>query len=152
MIMFVVVKDLLGLPGLPATTKGIREALERASGDSPVLVRKREGSKAFEYHVDCLPAAVREVVLGRHAEAVLQKPEVQGLLPLEPMAPAAKARAESLRVSVELEVMRKCPALLERRLGSLTDSQRQIADARIALVLEVRRLMNELSMNRKAGC
>ncbi|SMG61419.1 Mu transposase C-terminal domain-containing protein [Cedecea sp. NFIX57] len=147
--MFVVVKDLVGLPGLPATTKGIREALERASGDSPALVRKREGSKAFEYHIDCLPAAVREVVLARRAEAVLQKPEVQGQLPLEPVVPAARGRAEALRVSVELEVMRKCPALLERQLGSLTDKQRKTGDARMTLVAEVRRLMGELSMSRK---
>ncbi|ATF92379.1 Mu transposase, C-terminal [Cedecea neteri] len=147
--MFVTVNELVGLPGLPGTVQGIRVALDRLSGGSSTLIRKREGTKAFEYHVDCLPAAVREVVLGRHAEAVLQKPEVQGQLPLEPMAPAAKARAESLRVSVELEVMRKCPALLERRLGSLTDSQRQIADARITLVCEVRRLMDEAGMNRK---
>lgn len=94
-------------------------------------------------------AAVREVVLSRHADAVLHKPEVQEQLPFEPEAPVASGRRETLRVSVELEVMRRCPALLERRLRSLTNGQRQTADARITLVLEVRRLMDEAGMNRK---
>lgn len=152
--MFVVVKELMGLPGLPATTKGIRESLERASGGSSELVRKREGSKAFEYHIDCLPAAAREVVLARRAEAVLQKSGVQESLPLTPVVSgsgdaAAGTTVGTIKVSAELEIMRKCPALLERRLGSLTDGQRQTADARITLVLEVQRLMSELGMNRK---
>lgn len=149
--MFFVAKELMGLPGLPATTKGIRESLERASGGHPELVRKREGSKAFEFHIDCLPAAAREVVQARRLESVLQKPEVQEQLPLEPVVPAAKGRAEALRISPELEVMRKCPALLERQLGSLTDRQRQTGDARMALVAEVRRLMGEMNMSRKAA-
>ena len=50
--MFVVAKDLVGIPGLPATTKGVREALFRLSSGHPDFVRKREGTKAFEYHVD----------------------------------------------------------------------------------------------------
>ncbi|WP_239686206.1 hypothetical protein, partial [Serratia sp. 506_PEND] len=44
--MFVIAKELVGIPGLPATTKGIREALSRNAGDSSALKRKREGSKA----------------------------------------------------------------------------------------------------------
>ncbi|ECI3497756.1 multidrug DMT transporter permease, partial [Salmonella enterica subsp. enterica serovar Kottbus] len=47
--MFVVAKELVGIPGLPVTTKGIREALVRFSGEHPEFVRKREGTKAFEY-------------------------------------------------------------------------------------------------------
>ncbi|SMG60804.1 putative transposase [Cedecea sp. NFIX57] len=127
----------------------VRNRLDKIASNSPELRRRRTGTKAFEYHVDCLPAAVREVVLARRAEAVLQKPEVQEQLPLEPAVPAVKGHAERLRVSVELEVMRKCPALLERQLGSLTDKQRKTGDARMTLVAEVRRLMGELSMSRK---
>lgn len=136
--MFVVVKDLLGLPGLPATTKGIREALERASGESTVLIRKREGSKAFEYHIDCLPEQAQVIIKQRYYNALLEQQSLPGMqvAVVEPKTPVAKA-------SVELEVLRNCPALLERKLQSLTDKQKRIADARITLVLEVRKLMSE---------
>ncbi|EDE8445107.1 multidrug DMT transporter permease, partial [Salmonella enterica subsp. enterica serovar Pomona] len=63
--MFVVAKELVGIPGLPVTTKGIREALVRFSGEHPEFVRKREGTKAFEYHIDCLPGRAREIVKRR---------------------------------------------------------------------------------------
>ncbi|EIR0331008.1 transposase, partial [Salmonella enterica subsp. enterica serovar Give] len=63
--MFVVAKELVGTPGLPVTTKGIREALIRFSGQRPELVRRRAGTKAFEYHIDCLPEQAREIVKRR---------------------------------------------------------------------------------------
>ncbi|MCP1065734.1 hypothetical protein M5G07_10620 [Serratia symbiotica] len=44
------------MPGLPGTAQGLRLALKKRAGTAPDLVRKREGSKAFEYHIDCLPA------------------------------------------------------------------------------------------------
>jgi hypothetical protein len=37
-------------------------------------------------------------------------------------------------------VYRKCPALMEQKLNGLTAAQRQTADARMALVVEVLRL------------
>ncbi|KAF1366658.1 Mu transposase C-terminal domain-containing protein [Yokenella regensburgei] len=133
--MFVVAKELLGLPGLPATAKGMREALCRFSAGSPEFVRKRSGSKAFEYHVDCLPEKAREIVKQRHYSKVLEQSDCRSVAPVERKTDAVKVRAE-------LEIMRKCPALLERKLGTLTDSQKVIADARITLVQEVFRLMN----------
>uniref|UniRef100_UPI00244E53AF DNA-binding protein n=1 Tax=Rahnella sp. ChDrAdgB13 TaxID=1850581 RepID=UPI00244E53AF len=69
--MFIVAKELLGVVGLPATVKGIREALCRLSAGTPEWVRKREGTKAFEYHVDCLPEEARKVVQARAAQRVL---------------------------------------------------------------------------------
>lgn len=69
--MFVVVKELLGVPGLPVTQKGIREALKRYVATAPECVRKRQGTKAFEYHIDCLPVAIREQVRQRHYAAIL---------------------------------------------------------------------------------
>ena len=49
--MFVLAKELVGVPGLPKTIKGIREALRRYCGESEGMMRKRAGTKAFEFHV-----------------------------------------------------------------------------------------------------
>ncbi|ECP4586295.1 DDE-type integrase/transposase/recombinase [Salmonella enterica subsp. enterica serovar Muenchen] len=131
--MFVVAKELVGIPGLPVTTKGIREALVRFSGEHPEFVRKREGTKAFEYHIDCLPEQAREVVKRRLFNQVV--------------ASAEHCQADA-RVSVtskarqELVLMQKCPALATREADKLTEQQRLIADARCVLVREVDRLRN----------
>lgn len=69
--MFFVAKELIGVPGLPKTAKGIREALSRFSGDSKELVRKRNGSKAFEYHIDCLPQNAQEVLRTRQIKELM---------------------------------------------------------------------------------
>ncbi|MCX8957191.1 transposase [Erwinia psidii] len=142
--MFVVAKELLGVPGLPATAKGIREALCRFSDGSPELFRKRSGTKAFEYHVDCLPEQVREIVKQRHYSKVLAQTDCQSLAPVE-------RKSEAIKVRAELQIMRKCPALLERRMASLTDSQKKVADARTTLVLEVRKMMEVGGLTRKAA-
>ncbi|OFC61511.1 DNA-binding protein [Candidatus Erwinia dacicola] len=70
--MFVVAKELVGLPGLPATPKGIREALVRLSAGNQSLFRRREGTKAFEYHIDCLPETARDVVKRRFLQQVME--------------------------------------------------------------------------------
>lgn len=142
--MFVTVNELIGLPELPGTLQGLRLALNKRAAGSPTLIRKRSGSKAFEYHVDCLPEKAREIVKQRHYSKVLEQSDCRSVAPVERKTDAVKVRAE-------LEIMRKCPALLERKLGSLTDSQKQIADARTTLVLEVRKLMDVGGMTRKAA-
>ncbi|MGJ3444071.1 DNA-binding protein [Enterobacter sp. PTB] len=55
--MFLSVNEMIGLPGVPGTAQGVRHLLNKAAGDMVELKRKREGTKAFEYHIDCLPAA-----------------------------------------------------------------------------------------------
>ncbi|WP_436882573.1 Mu transposase C-terminal domain-containing protein [Enterobacter asburiae] len=135
--MFVIAKELVGVPGLPATTKGIREALSRSSNGMPELVRKRQGTKAFEYHIDCLPAEAREVVRQRHYQSVLEQSSEIAVVD----APVA-ARKSAVKPSQELELIRQCPALLERKVGTLTDKQKQIADARALLAQEVEKLID----------
>lgn len=133
--MFLTVNELTGLPGLPGTLPGIRMAMNKRASGSPDLIRKRAGTKAFEYHTDCLPEAAREMVMQRHVNQVLeQSPGTQ--------VAVVERKRDVAKVNIELEVLRKCPALLERKLGSLTDKQRAVADARMALVQEVFRLMN----------
>lgn len=131
--MFFSVNDLTGVPGLPGTVQGIRWALNRATEQNPEWRRKREGTKAFEYHIDCLPELAREVVKRRLFNQVV--------------ASAEHCQADA-RVSVtskarqELVLMQKCPALATREADKLTEQQRLIADARCVLVREVDRLRN----------
>ncbi|AHE72583.1 hypothetical protein M942_04680 [Enterobacter ludwigii] len=135
--MFVIAKELIGVPGLPTTTKGIREALSRTSGGMPELMRKREGTKAFEYHIDCLPAEAREIVRQRHYQSVLEQSTEVAVVD----APVTAKKA-AVKPSQELELIRQCPALLDRKVGTLTDKQKQIADARAMLAQEVETLID----------
>ena len=135
--MFYVAKELVGIPGLPKTAKGIREALCRFSAGSEELVRKRTGSKAFEYHIDCLPEAAQKALRARQIKELMNgSPKELPVAPADsPAAPRAKGAEES-----KIAVYRKCPALMEQKLNGLTAAQRQTADARMALVVEVLRL------------
>ncbi|HGX3211139.1 TPA: Mu transposase C-terminal domain-containing protein [Serratia marcescens] len=135
--MFFVAKELVGIPGLPKTAKGIREALCRFSAGSESLVRKRTGSKAFEYHIDCLPDVAQQSLRARQIKELMNDSakELPAAKPQSPAAPRAKGADES-----KIAVYRKCPALLEQKLNTLTTAQRQTADARMALVVEVLRL------------
>lgn len=132
--MYVTISELAGLPGLPATQQGLRYSLKKIVGNTPELVRKRPGTKAFEYHIDCLPQDVQKILRARQVKAMLSTQP--GDTPAaEVTAPNAKGSDES-----KIAVYRKCPALMEERLGSLTSAQRLTADARMALVAEVIRL------------
>ncbi|WPU22598.1 Mu transposase C-terminal domain-containing protein [Cedecea neteri] len=140
--MFVTVNELVGVPGLPTTQQGLRYSLKKSAGNSPELVRKRAGSKAFEYHVDCLPEQAREVVKARHYREVLQQPECSS-------SQATPKRAVA-STRDELTLMRQCPVLLEREISSLTEQQKKIADARALLAAEVERL-RDAGMSRAAA-
>ena len=43
--MYVIAKELIGAPGMPATTKGIRQALQRYVQGKSCCSRRRSGSK-----------------------------------------------------------------------------------------------------------
>ncbi|MEZ8042579.1 DNA-binding protein [Vibrio sp. 10N.237.312.C02] len=54
--MWVDVSQLLNRPGMAGTPQGVRYKLNQLG---VVRKRKRQGSKAFEYHLDCLPEETR---------------------------------------------------------------------------------------------
>ncbi|KDU49800.1 Mu transposase C-terminal domain-containing protein [Escherichia coli] len=130
--MFVLAKELVGVPGLPKTIKGIREALRRYCGESEGMMRKRAGTKAFEFHVDCLPDVARKALQARQIKALMNQPATEAK---EPESPRLKKREDG-----KIAVYRKCPALFEQKLGTLTATQKETADARIAIVSEVLRV------------
>ncbi|SQC88193.1 Mu DNA-binding domain [Klebsiella pneumoniae] len=141
--MFVTVNELIGIPGLPSTVQGLRLTLNKRASGSPELVRKREGSKAFEYHVDCLPEEARRTFMERHYRQLLNNRDNGKERPVS-------ARAESSRKSDELQLIRQCPALLEREVGSLTTKQKEIAHARATLALYIEKL-RDAGMSRTAA-
>ncbi|MGK3122876.1 Mu transposase C-terminal domain-containing protein [Candidatus Pantoea formicae] len=141
--MFVTVNELAGIPGLPGTQQGLRLSLNKRASGTPDLVRKRAGSKAFEYHVDCLPEEARRIVMERHYQQMLaSQTPVTAKEPVERHASAPKSQ--------ELALIRQCPALLEREVSTLTEKQKQIADARAALAMETERL-RDAGMSRTAA-
>ncbi|EHZ9773468.1 transposase [Salmonella enterica] len=129
--MYVVAKELVGVPGMPATTKGIREALQRYVGGMSELTRRRSGTKAIEYSVDCLPEVTQKAIRERYI-AQLMEAET----PQEPAKPVVRRQRDPDAIS-PLEAYRGSPQLMEERLNALTENQRQVADARAALVREV---------------
>ncbi|HFW3711936.1 TPA: Mu transposase C-terminal domain-containing protein [Salmonella enterica subsp. enterica serovar 6,7:y:-] len=129
--MYVVAKELVGVPGMPATTKGIREALQRYVGGVEELTRRRPGTKAIEYSIDCLPEVTQKAIRERYIAQLIETET-----PQEPAKPVVRRQRDPDAIS-PLEAYRGSPQLMEERLNALTENQRQVADARAALVREV---------------
>lgn len=128
--MFLTINELVGLPGMPGTVQGCRMALKKRISERPELVRKREGSKANEYHIDALPVDTQDAARDRHYNQLLEQ-----TAKAEPVAmPVAKT---SIKPRNKLAIIRQCPALLEREVNTLTEKQRQISDARALLAQNV---------------
>ncbi|EOV0971277.1 Mu transposase C-terminal domain-containing protein [Edwardsiella piscicida] len=127
--MFVSVNELVGISGLPGTVQGIRAALNKWACDG--MKRKRPGTKAFEYSIDCLPAAIQEQVRTRYVKQMMTSPVAAPV----PVTPQEKGRDEG-----KIALYRKCPALMEQKLAELNTAQRETADARMALVAEALKL------------
>lgn len=152
MSVWLTAKECSSLPGMPSMGHNIRNKLDKLAGGNDSLRRRRQGTKAFEYHVDCLPDAAREAVQARLARQLLAQ---SASLPVKATTKGELVTgAGGEKVQRELELYRKCPALLEKKLRELTDGQRKAGDARMVLVQEVLRLMDNndnggLNMKRK---
>ncbi|EAQ0809467.1 transposase, partial [Salmonella enterica] len=141
--MWFAANDLVGLGGLPTRKHNVRARLDRIIAQHPEWRRQRVGSKAFEYHINCLPAEAQKVLRDRLAKQLLDDASV-------PAVVDGKA-SKNLAVRQSLEVMVKCPELALREVQSLTDKQKAIADARILLAAEVHKLRNFGGMTRTAA-
>ncbi|EAM4396608.1 transposase [Salmonella enterica] len=128
--MFVSVNELIGLPGMPGTAQGVRYSIKKwATADHQK--RQRPGTKAIEYSADCLPEVTQNAIRERYV-AQLMVSEA----PQETTKPVVRRRRDPDAIS-PLEAYRGSPQLMEERLNALTENQRQVADARAALVREV---------------
>lgn len=130
MSIWLTAKECVGLPDFPTQPQNIRARLDKYSGGSDTLRRRRAGTKAFEYHIDCLPEAAQDAVKQRHFNAVLEQKKTGDALEKTVVVSAVKP-------GEELALMRQCPALLEREVSGLTEEQKAVADARAALAMEV---------------
>ncbi|EOS95508.1 phage transposase [Erwinia tracheiphila PSU-1] len=137
---------------MPSMGHNIRNKLDKLAGGNDSLRRRRQGTKAYEYNVDCLPDTAREAIQARMARQLLAQ---SASLPARATtAGELVTGAGGEKVQRELALYRKCPALLEKKLHGLTNSQKAVGDARMVLVQEVLRLMDSsenggLSMKRK---
>lgn len=97
--MFYSANELAGLPGLPGTVQG---CAGRSIGSQrrTEWKRKREGTKAFEYHIDCLPAEAQKVLRKRLTHQVLEDTQLPAVV--------EQKAVKNVAVRDELEVMVKC--------------------------------------------
>ncbi|HGV9304569.1 TPA: transposase domain-containing protein [Vibrio fluvialis] len=61
--MWVTAKECAGVGGFPTDPNNVRNRLLKLAADLPEMQRKREGTKAFEFHVSILPAPVQAALL-----------------------------------------------------------------------------------------
>ncbi|WP_050747472.1 hypothetical protein [Sodalis glossinidius] len=86
--------------------------MNKRIANSPDLVRKRSGTKAFEYHIDCLPEQAREIIKQRHYKSLIAQ------APAQPVDESVKG-STAIKSRDELAIMRQCPALWPDGTGSL---------------------------------
>lgn len=61
---WVTTQDCMGIPGFPTGAANVRKKLDLLASGNPTMKRKREGSKAYEYHVSILPDISRRYFVG----------------------------------------------------------------------------------------
>lgn len=135
--MWVTAKECVGLPDLPAMEHNIRHRLTKAASGNVEWLRRREGTKAIEFKIDCLPYSAQQALRERYVARLMEAETSQ-----EPAKPVVRRQRDPDAIS-PLEAYRGSPQLMEERLNALTENQRQVADARIAIVREVLRIGNE---------
>ncbi|MGV5029141.1 DNA-binding protein, partial [Klebsiella pneumoniae subsp. ozaenae] len=123
---------LMKLSGFPQTSQAINAKAKKEG----YVSRSKAVGKGVEYALESLPSNVRKQILKKHYADLLHQTPSQSVEVGE-----VKAKI-GIKPRGELEVMRKCPALLERKTNALTTGQKDIADARMVLVVEVMRLMD----------
>lgn len=129
----------LRLPGMPETRPGI---VARAKKHQWVSRSRSGRGGGIEYAMDSLPEDAQEAIRTQMYQDILanQSHESQ----VTPRKTSVVKQREGL------ELIRQCPALLTREVGSLTEKQKQIADARATLVMEVEKL-RDAGMSRTAA-
>ena len=139
--MFVSVNELVGLPGMPGSAQGVRYAIKKLAS-SEHLRRKRAGTKAIEYHIDCLPEITQKALRERYVEQLVAKENDVS----EVKAVVRKTRNPDAVQAIE--AYRGSPQLMEERLNTLTENQRRVSEARAALVVEVLKLESDGNLGR----
>ncbi|ECX9224298.1 DDE-type integrase/transposase/recombinase [Salmonella enterica] len=130
--MWVAMTDLVSLCGLPNSLPGLHKKAKRELWRT----RLKPGvkGKVLECNSESLPLVIQSALRERYVTQLMETETVQ-----EPAKPVIRGQRDPDAIS-PLEAYRGSPQLMEERLNALTENQRQIADARIALVHEVLRI------------
>ncbi|EHM9266959.1 transposase, partial [Salmonella enterica] len=121
--------ELTSLSVLPSAISSIHRRAKKQNWQ----FRKKEGGKgvAYEFLVSSLPLAIQNELRERYVTQLMVSEA-----PQEAAKPVVRRRRDPDAIS-PLEAYRGSPQLMEERLNALTENQRQVADARAALVREV---------------
>ncbi|EKD8107495.1 transposase [Salmonella enterica] len=130
--MWVAMTDLVSLCGLPNSLPGLHKKAKRELWRT----RLKPGvkGKVLECNSESLPLVIQSALRERYVTQLMETETAR-----EPAKPVIRGQRDPDAIS-PLEAYRGSPQLMEERLNALTENQRQIADARIALVHEVLRI------------
>lgn len=128
------------LPGLPFTRPGI---MARAKSGSWGLRARNGRGGGNEYALESLPTEAQEAIRTKVYQAVLVKKN-------DEHATNTVTSRQLVANRDDIALLRQCPAILERKVSELTEKQKQIADARAALAMEVEKL-RDAGMSRTAA-
>ncbi|EEJ1462042.1 DDE-type integrase/transposase/recombinase [Salmonella enterica subsp. enterica] len=138
--MWVAMTDLVSLCGLPNSLPGLHKKAKRELWRT----RLKPGvkGKVLECNSESLPLVIQSALRERYVTQLMETETAQ-----EPVKPVVRRRRDPDAIS-SLEAYRGSPQLMEESLNALTEKQRQIADARAMLVVEVLRLEVEGGLSR----
>ncbi|EBW5286818.1 transposase [Salmonella enterica subsp. enterica serovar Thompson] len=128
MSSWITIDSLASLPNIGCS----RATLARRANREGWTFRQLQGKRgvSYEYEISSLPLTIQEEVRERQIQQLMEV----GLQ--KPAKPVVRRRRDPDAIS-PLEAYRGSPQLMEERLNALTENQRQVADARVALVREV---------------
>ncbi|EEF2894441.1 DDE-type integrase/transposase/recombinase [Salmonella enterica] len=128
-LSWITIDNLASLPNIGCS----RATLSRRANKEGWVFRQLQGKRgvSYEYEVSSLPLSIQEEVKERYIRQLME-----AKTPQEPAKPVVRRQRDPDAIS-PLEAYRGSPQLMEERLNALTESQRQVADARAALVREV---------------
>lgn len=132
-LSWVTSKELVELDKSPSAISTI---IRKAKKEGWVF-RQRAGVKGvvFEYDIQCLPQDWQNELKNKHYNRLLND---KGICPT---VKSTRSRIKSAEENgSKLNIIRQYPALLDHQVSSLTEKQKQIADARAALAMEVEKL------------
>ncbi|SAZ04131.1 Mu transposase C-terminal domain-containing protein [Citrobacter amalonaticus] len=130
----------MGLAGLPKTQQNINVKAKSDGWTSRPRLGRGGGN---EYALESLPLEVQEAIRERVYQAVLVNKS-------DELATRAVASRQLVADREDITLLRQCPAILERKVSELTEKQKQIADARATLAMEVEKL-RDAGMSRTAA-
>ncbi|EOX8499775.1 Mu transposase C-terminal domain-containing protein [Salmonella enterica] len=128
-LSWITIDNLASLPNIGCS----RATLSRRANKEGWVFRQLQGKRgvSYEYEVSSLPLSIQEEVKERYIRQLME-----AKTPQEPAKPVVRRQRDPDAIS-PLEAYRGSPQLMEERLNALTENQRQVANARAALVREV---------------